>query len=63
MSTEPTTVGDGAGPASAGTGFVSSPGGAASDLAARVQERPEVAVGGAFAGGLILALVLKRLAR
>jgi hypothetical protein len=26
-------------------------------------ERPEVAVGGAFVGGLVLALILKRLAR
>jgi hypothetical protein len=26
-------------------------------------ERPEVAVGAAFAGGLLLALILKRLAR
>jgi hypothetical protein len=26
-------------------------------------ERPELAVGGAFAGGLVLALILKRLAR
>ena len=28
-----------------------------------VEERPEVAVGAAFAGGLLLALILKRLAR
>jgi hypothetical protein len=26
-------------------------------------DRPELAVGGAFAGGLVLALILKRLAR
>jgi hypothetical protein len=26
-------------------------------------DRPEVAIGGAFAGGLVLALILKRLAR
>ncbi|MDQ6731575.1 MAG: hypothetical protein M3022_15125 [Actinomycetota bacterium] len=32
-------------------------------LAAKVQDRPEVAVGAAFAGGLVLALILKRLAR
>jgi hypothetical protein len=37
--------------------------GAASQLTARVQERPELAVGGAFAGGLLLGLLLKRLAR
>jgi hypothetical protein len=28
-----------------------------------VSDRPEVAIGGAFAGGLLLALILKRLAR
>jgi hypothetical protein len=32
-------------------------------LSARVEERPELAVGGAFAGGLVLGLLLKRLAR
>jgi hypothetical protein len=32
-------------------------------LSARVDERPELAVGGAFAGGLVLGLLLKRLAR
>jgi hypothetical protein len=37
--------------------------GAASQLSARVQEQPELAVGGAFAGGLLLGLLLKRLAR
>jgi hypothetical protein len=37
--------------------------GGASQLSARVQERPELALSGAFAGGLILALILKRLAR
>jgi hypothetical protein len=31
--------------------------------AALVDERPEVAVGAAFGGGLLLALILKRLAR
>ena len=41
---------------------VSAPG-PAHQLAARVDERPEVAVGGAFVGGLVLALILKRLAR
>jgi hypothetical protein len=30
--------------------------------AAAVTQRPEVAVGAAFAGGLVLALILKRLA-
>ena len=28
-----------------------------------VEQRPEVGVGAAFAGGLVLALILKRLAR
>jgi hypothetical protein len=32
------------------------------ELAARVDERPELAVGAAFAGGFLLALILKRLA-
>ncbi|HUA05604.1 MAG TPA: hypothetical protein VMB27_16980 [Solirubrobacteraceae bacterium] len=31
--------------------------------AALAEERPEVAVGAAFAGGLVVALILKRLAR
>ncbi|HUA69718.1 MAG TPA: hypothetical protein VMA96_01500 [Solirubrobacteraceae bacterium] len=31
--------------------------------AALADERPEVAVGAAFAGGLVLALILKRLVR
>jgi hypothetical protein len=31
--------------------------------AAIANDRPEVAVGAAFAGGLVLALILKRLAR
>jgi hypothetical protein len=31
--------------------------------AAIVQDKPEIAVGAAFAGGLVLALILKRLAR
>jgi hypothetical protein len=37
--------------------------GAAAQLSARVQEKPELAVGGAFAGGLVLGLILKRIAR
>ena len=32
-------------------------------VAAIANERPEAAVGAAFAGGLLLALILKRLAR
>jgi hypothetical protein len=30
---------------------------------AAATERPEIAIGGAFAGGFVLALILKRLAR
>jgi hypothetical protein len=36
--------------------------GPAAQVAARVDERPELAVGAAFAGGLLFALILKRLA-
>jgi hypothetical protein len=32
-------------------------------IAALVDERPEVGAGGAFAGGIVLALILKRLGR
>jgi hypothetical protein len=32
-------------------------------VTALVSERPEVGVGGAFAGGIVLALILKRLGR
>jgi hypothetical protein len=32
------------------------------DLAARFEERPELAAGAAFAGGFVLAMILKRLA-
>jgi hypothetical protein len=32
-------------------------------VAAIAQERPEVAVGAAFAGGVLFALILKRIAR
>jgi hypothetical protein len=32
-------------------------------VAAIASERPEVAIGAAFAGGLLLALILKRIAR
>lgn len=35
----------------------------AAQAAALAAERPEVAVGAAFAGGLVAALILKRLAR
>lgn len=37
--------------------------GPAADIMAAAQERPELAVGAAFAGGLVLAMILKRLAR
>jgi hypothetical protein len=36
---------------------------ASTGLASIPNDRPEVAVGAAFAGGLVLALILKRLAR
>jgi hypothetical protein len=36
---------------------------ALSGAASAIEEKPELAVGGAFAGGLVLALILKRLAR
>jgi hypothetical protein len=35
---------------------------AGAQVAARVDERPELAVGAAFGGGFLLALILKRLA-
>jgi hypothetical protein len=64
VSTEPSRASDGSTyAAAAAASSAASPGGGTSDVAAKVQERPELAVGGAFAGGMILALVLKRLAR
>ena len=33
------------------------------DLAALANDRPEVVIGAAFAGGFLLAMILKRLAR
>jgi hypothetical protein len=36
---------------------------AGQQVAAHVDERPELAVGAAFGGGLLLALILKRIAR
>jgi hypothetical protein len=44
------------------TAEISADSGASAQVAARVDERPELAVGAAFAGGLLLALILKRLA-
>jgi hypothetical protein len=49
------------GPTAPASSTPASPGGRAA-LAAKVQDRPELAIGGAFAGGLVLALILKRLA-
>jgi hypothetical protein len=43
--------------------LASDPNDASGGLAATIEERPELAAGAAFAGGLILALILKRLAR
>jgi hypothetical protein len=39
-----------------------SAGSTGAQVAARIDERPELAVGAAFGGGLLLALILKRLA-
>ena len=44
-------------------GSAGSPSSPVSSAQAIVEERPEVAVGAAFAGGLVLAVILKRLAR
>jgi len=52
--TDPASTSSGAGPASAAASAVSS---------LFPADRPEVAVGASFAGGLVLALILKRLAR
>jgi hypothetical protein len=49
----------GAAPSAAGAGVSSVP----ERAATLANERPEVAVGAAFGGGLLLALILKRLAR
>jgi hypothetical protein len=62
VSDQPTTVGDESAPAS-NTWVPASGSGTLSGLSAKVDERPELAVGGAFAGGMLLALILKRLAR
>lgn len=53
-------------PAWQATDSASEPGGAASvpqRALALANDRPETAVGAAFAGGLVLAMILKRLAR
>jgi hypothetical protein len=44
------------------TAEISADSGTSAQIAARVDERPELAVGAAFAGGVLLALILKRLA-
>lgn len=63
--TEPTTSSATAGDSPSPDG--SEPGATGTSLperAARIaDERPEVAVGAAFAGGLLLAMILKRLGR
>jgi hypothetical protein len=46
-----------------GDGQVQPEAGSTSGAVIGPPERPELAVGGAFAGGLVLALILKRLAR
>jgi hypothetical protein len=42
---------------------VPDPGDASAGIGGTLEDRPEVAAGAAFAGGFILALILKRLAR
>ena len=59
MTTEPDSIQTSNGEPSAAAGGTSVP----ERAAAIAQERPEVAVGAAFGGGLLLALILKRLAR
>jgi hypothetical protein len=51
-----TSPADGSGPADADGG------GLADALVSKANERPELAAGAAFAGGLILAMILKRFA-
>jgi hypothetical protein len=59
-SSEPETqVQAAAAPAEPPVGASDFPGG----VAALIDERPEIGVGAAFAGGLALAMILKRLAR
>jgi hypothetical protein len=58
VSEEPQTTALPAAPASSGGSAQD----AAAQLAAQIDERPELAVGAAFGGGLLLALILKRLA-
>ena len=62
MTDQPSTVGDGSAAAS-NTWSPASGGATMAQLSAKVEERPELAIGGAFAGGMLLALILKRLAR
>ena len=52
-----------AGRASADPAAAAAAGAGESAVRAALPERPEIAVGAAFAGGLVLALILKRLAR
>jgi hypothetical protein len=65
-STGQPTVQDSPGPAGGPSAQASTSAGGASvqeRAAALANERPEAAVGAAFAGGLLLAMILKRLAR
>jgi hypothetical protein len=50
-------------PAGSEQASASSQSGLAERAAALADERPEVAAGAAFAGGFLLAMILKRLAR
>ena len=42
---------------------VTTPSGGGFDLAQLANDRPELVIGAAFAGGFLLAMILKRLAR
>ena len=60
----PAAQASGAASGSSGQPSAAAGGSSVSDRAAAIaNERPEVAAGAAFGGGLLLALILKRLAR
>ena len=61
-SSQPTTVGDGQ-PVAASESASWPPSPAAEDAAGSTADHPELIVGAAFAGGLLAAMILKRLAR
>ncbi|MBV9817691.1 MAG: hypothetical protein JOZ07_05005 [Solirubrobacterales bacterium] len=51
------------GEAAGGRASAQPPSGPLADVQKLADERPEVAVGAAFGGGLVLAMILRRLAR